>query len=164
MLAPWKKSYDKPRQRIKKQRCYFSNKRQYSQSYCLSRSMYQCENWTIKKPEHWRMNAFELWCWRRLLDCKEIKQVNSKGNQPWIFIGRTDAEVEVPILWWPDAKSQLIGKDPDPGKDGRQEEKGTKRMRWLDSIIDSKGMSLSILREITKDREAWHAAVTSAKK
>ena len=89
------------------------------------------------------------------LDSQEIKPVNPKGNQPWIFIGTT----ETPILWSPDVKSWLIGKDPDPGKDGRQEEKGTKRMRWLDSIIDSKGMSLSILREIMKDREAWHAAV-----
>ena len=60
-----------------------------------------------------------------LLDCKEIKPVNPKGNQPWIFIGRTDAEAETPILWLPDAKNQLIGKDPDAGKDWRQEEKGT---------------------------------------
>ena len=87
--------------------------------------MYRCESWTIKKTEHWRIDAFELWCWRRLLsplDCKEIKQVSPKGSQPWIFIGRTDAEA--PILWPPDAKSWLTGKDPDAGKDWRQEEKG----------------------------------------
>ena len=71
---------------------------------------------------------FELWCWRTLespLDCKEIKPVNPKGNQPWIFIGRTDAEAEAPILWPPDVKNQLIGKDPDPRKDWGQKEKGT---------------------------------------
>ena len=88
--------------------------------------MYACDSWTIKKAKCQRIDAFELWCWRRLLrvplDCKELKPVNPKGNQPWIFIGRTDAEA--PILWPPDPKSWLIGKDPDVGKDWRQEEKG----------------------------------------
>jgi len=89
--------------------------------------MYGCEKWTSKKTECWRIDAFELWCWRRLLsllDYKEIKPVNPKGNQSWIFIARTDAEAEAPILWPPDAKNWLIGKDPDAGKDWRQEEKG----------------------------------------
>ena len=82
--------------------------------------IYGCESWTIKKAEHWRTDAFELWWWRRLLrDCKEIQPVNPKGNQSW-----TDAEAEAPILWPPDAKNWLIGKDPDAGKDWRQEEKG----------------------------------------
>ena len=91
--------------------------------------MYGCESWTIKKAECRRIDAFELWCWRRLLrgplDCKEIKPVNPKGSQYWIFIGRTDAEVETPILWPADAKNWLIGKDSNAGKDWRQEEKGT---------------------------------------
>ena len=86
-----------------------------------------CESWTIKKAERRRINAFELGCWRRLsrspLDHKEIKPVNSKGDQSRIFIGRTDAEAETPIFWPPDAKNWLIGKDPDAGKDWRQEEK-----------------------------------------
>ena len=89
--------------------------------------MYGYENWTIKKAESRRTDAFELWCWRRLespLACKEIQLVHPKGNQFWIFIGRTDAESEVPILWPPAAKKWLIGKDPDAGKDWRQEEKG----------------------------------------
>ena len=84
--------------------------------------MYGCESWTIKKAEHWRIYAFELWCWRRLLrvsDFKEIQAVHPKGNQSWIFIGRTDAEAETP----PDAKSWFIWKDPDAGKDWRREEK-----------------------------------------
>ena len=90
--------------------------------------MYGCESWTIKKAECQRIDAFELWCWRRLLrvsDCKEIQPVHPKGDQPWICIGRTDAEAETPILWPPHAKSWFIWKDPDAGKDWGQEEKGT---------------------------------------
>ena len=84
-----------------------------------------CESWTIKKAEHWRIDAFMVQeTFGSPLDCKEIKPVNPEGNKPWIFIGRTDAEAETPILWPPDAKSWLIGKDPDAGKDWRWEEKG----------------------------------------
>ena len=90
--------------------------------------MYGCESWTIKKAEHWRIDAFKLWCWRRLFRvpfCKEIKPVNSKGNQSWIFIGRTAANAETPVLWSPDMKKWLTGKDLDAGKDWRWGEKGT---------------------------------------
>ena len=90
--------------------------------------IYGCESCTIKKPDCWRIDAFELWCSRRLLrvplDCKEIKPVNPKGNQPWIFIGRTGAEAKAPILWPPDTKRWLIGKGPDAQKDWRQRAKG----------------------------------------
>ena len=127
-LAPWKESYEKPRQHIEKQRHHFANKSLSSQSYSFSSSHVGCESWTIKKG--W---ALKNWCFQTVvlekslespLDCKEIKPVSPKGNQSWIFIGSTDAEAEVPILWPPDVKSQLIGKDPDPGKNWRQEEKG----------------------------------------
>ena len=88
--------------------------------------MYGCETWTIKKAERQRIDAFELWCWRRLLSplgCKEIQPVHPKGDQSWIFTGRTDAEAETPILWPPDVKNWLTGKDPDAGKDWKQGEK-----------------------------------------
>ena len=129
MLAPWKKSYDQPRQCIKKQRHYFANKSLSSQSYGFSSN--HVWMWELDYKESW---AWKSWCCRTMLlektlenplDSKEIKPVNSEGNQSWIFIRRTDAEAEAPVLWSPDAKSQLIGKDTDAGKDWRQEQKGT---------------------------------------
>ena len=83
--------------------------------------MYGCESWTVKTAEHWRIDAFELWC---PLDCKEIQPVYSKGHQPWVFFGRNDAKAETPVLWPPDAKSWLIGKDSDAKRDWGQEAKG----------------------------------------
>ena len=127
--SSWKKSYDKPRQHIKKQRHYFANKRLSSQSYGFSSS--HVWMWKLYHKEGW---ALKNWCFWTVvlektlenpLDCKEIKPVNPKGNQSWLFIGRTDAEAEAPILWPPDVKNWLIGKDPDAGQDRRQEEKGT---------------------------------------
>ena len=127
MLARGKKSYDKPRQHIKKQRqITLPTKAHLVKALVFPVVMYGCESWIIKKAEHRRIDAFELWCWRRLespLNCEEIKPVYPKGNQSWIFIGR--AETEAAILWPPDGKNWLIGKDPDVGKDWRQEKKGT---------------------------------------
>ena len=100
--------------------------------------MYGCESWTIK-VEHWIIDAFELWSWRRLkrpLDCKDIKLIHPKGNQSWIFIGRTDAEAEAPVFWPPD-KSDSLEKTLKLGKIEGKRRRGQQMMRWLDSITDS---------------------------
>ena len=129
MLTPWKKSYDQPRQHIKKQRYYFANKDRLVKAMVFPVVMYGCESWTVKKAEHRRIDTFELWCWRRLLRVPSTARrsipVNPKGNQSWILIGVTDAEAEAPILWPPDSRSRLFGKDTDARKDWRLEEKGT---------------------------------------
>ena len=129
MLAPWKKSYYKHRQHIQKQKYYFTNKGLYSQSYGFSSS--HVWMWELDHKEGWALKNQCFWTvvlektLESPLDCKEIKPVNPKGNKPWIFIGKTDVEAETPILWPPDVKNWLTGKDPDAGKDCRQEEKGT---------------------------------------
>ena len=137
MLALWKKSYDQPRQHIKKQRHYFANKGLSSQSYGFSSS--HVWTWELDHKEGW---VLKNWCFWTVvlektlespLDCKEIKPVNPKGTPSWIFIGRTDAKAEAPILWSPDAKNWLTGKGPDAGKDWRQKEKGMREdemVRW----------------------------------
>ena len=143
-FAPWKRSYDKPRQRFKKQRDYFADKGPSSQGYGFSSS--HVWMWESNHKECW---ALKNWCFWTVvlektlespLDCKEIQPVNPKGNQSWVFIGTSrsdvdvmlvwwwwwsDVEAETPILWPPDAKSWLIWKDPDAGKHWGQEQKGT---------------------------------------
>ena len=127
MVAPWKKSYDKPRQHVQKQRHYFVNKGPYSQSYGFSRS--HVWMWEVDHKEGWVSKNWCLWTVAlektldSPLDYKEMKPVNPKENKSWIFIGRTDAKTEVPILWPSDARNWLIRKDLDDGKVRRQEEK-----------------------------------------
>ena len=128
MIAPWEKSYDQPRQHIKKQRHYFANKGPSSQSYGFSSSPEWMWDLDCKKcwmPKNWCFWAVMLEkTLESPLDCKEIQPVHPKGNQSWIFMGRTDAEAETLILWPPDVMNWLIWKDPDAGNDWRQEEKG----------------------------------------
>ena len=128
MLAPWEKSYDQSRQHITKLRHYFANKGPFSQNYGFSSGhvwmleLYHKESWALKNWCFWTVVLEKTP--ESPLDCKEIQLVHPKGNQSWIFIGRTKAEAEAPIFWLPDAKSWLIWKDLDAGKDWRQEEKG----------------------------------------
>ena len=142
MLATWKKSYDQPRQHIKKQRHYFANRGTSSPTYVFSSS--HVWMWDLDYKESW---VLKNWCFltvglektlESILDCKEIQPVHPKGIQSWIFIGRTDAEAETLILWPPDWKKWLIGKDHDAGKDWRQEEKrmtGDEMFRWHHQIV-----------------------------
>ena len=138
----WKESYDQPRQHIQKQRHYYANKGPSSQGYGFSSS--HVWMWELNCEEIW---APKNWCfWTGLLektlesplDCKEIQPVHSKGDQSWVFFGRNDAKAETPVPWPPHAKSWLIGKDSDAGRDWGQEEKGTTENElagwhhWLD--------------------------------
>ena len=124
MLTPWKESYDQPTQHIKKQKHYFVNKGPCSQGYGFSSS--HVLMWELDYKESWVLK--NCCCWTVVLektlesslDCKEIQLVHPKGDQSWVFIGKPDVEAETPILWPPDLKSWLIWKDPDAGKDWRQ--------------------------------------------
>ena len=151
MLAPWEKSYDRPRQHIKTQRHYFANKGPSSQSYGFSSSLIWM--WELDYKESWAPKKWYFWTvvlekiLESPLDCKDIQPVPPKGNQSWIFIGRTDVEAETPVLWPPDAKNWLTGKDPDAEKAWRQwgslawcsprgpkESDMTERLNWTDLI------------------------------
>ena len=163
MLALWEKNYDKPRWHIKKQRCCFAFKGPYSKSYgfsCRHVSMWQLDHKEGWPPRNW---CFWTMVLEKTLESplgsKEIQPVHPKGNQPWIFIGRTDAETEAPIIWLSDVKSWLIGKDPDAGKNWRQEEKRTTEDEMVGWHRQLDGHKFDQNLVVVIDREAWHAAV-----
>ena len=157
----WKESYDKPTDDSKKQGHHFADKCLYSQSSGFSGSHIQTRE--LDHKEGWMLKNWCFWTvvqgktLESLLDCKEIKPVNPKGNQSCISIGRTDSEA--PILWPSDLKSQLIGRDVMLGKIKVQMRRGSQRMRWIDTNTDSVNMNSRKLREIGKEQEDWSATV-----
>ena len=163
MLAPWKESYDQPRQHIERQRHDFANKGSSSQSYGFSSS--HVWMWKLDYKESWVPKNWCLWTvvlektLESPLDCKEIKLVNPKGNQSWIFTGRTDAEAEAPTIWPPDVMSWLVWKDLDAGKEWRQEEKGTTEDKMVVWHQQLNGHGFEQVQELVVNRETWCATV-----
>ena len=163
MLTPWKESYDQPRQHIEKQRHYFANKGPSIQGYGFSSG--HVWMWELNCEESW---APKNWCFWTVvlektlespLDCKEIQPVHPKADQSWVFIGRTDAKADTPVLWLLHAKSWLIGKDSDAGRDWGQEEKGTTEDEMAGWHHQLDGHEFEWTPGLVMDREAWHAAI-----
>ena len=158
-LAPWKESYEKPRQHIKKQKrrdITLPTNVHTVKVLFFPVILYGCESWSIKKTEYWRTEAFKLWCWKRLKSPLEITSVNPKANQPWIFIGNTDALETLKLQYFGhlmQKPTHWIG----AGKDGRQKEGLWQRTRWFISIADAMSMTFSKPWEIMDDRGGWHA-------
>ena len=169
MLTPWRESYDQPRQHIKKQRHYFANKGpSIVKAMVFPVVMYGCESWTIKKAECQRIDAFELWCWRRLLrvpwTARRSNQSILKEISPGCSLEGLILKLKLQYFGHLMRRADSFEKTLMLGKTEGKRRRGRQRMRWLDGITDSTDMGLVGVRELVRDREAWRAAIYGVSK